>query len=797
MILSFNWLKEFLPELKKSPDDVAALLTRHSFETTVQKKIAIDPAIQVVRVIALEPHPNADRLQLVTVETGEGTVRVVCGATNMKVGDLVPYAPPGAHVQNEEGATIPVAEATIRGIKSPGMLNSLRELGLASLHSGLFVLPPDTLVGSPLNTHITNDVLLEADITPNRAHDALSHRGVAQEIARLLNLPLQEPETIDVTTVPVLEGWTFTAPTQVPQYLGASLTNVALGASPLWIQTRLLAVGMRPINNVVDITNYVMLESGNPMHAFDAQALPGHALGARFARDNERMVTLDGEERLVTPEVLLITSNDIPIAIAGVMGGAASQINDTTTTLLLEAATFDSSAISRATQSLGLTTESSQRFIKGLPQTLAAAAFARALYLLQAHAGATLEGMLKLHIQPVTPTVISFDPTAVTRLSGITWEATEAARALEVIGATIVQEDALQWRVTVPAERLDLTGEHDLVEEVIRINGIEKIPARTAMPTDTEVAPLPDQVRLREYIREYLVQRGFTETYNYSFEDTVTAQALHLLDKEALELSNPIAPEYSHLRTSLLPGLLRQLAGNRDELKKPFSRQEKALFEVGKVYRQGNGGQVAGVIEEEHVAGVSVALSESDTLLKELLEALGVRELHTTDNTITIGERVVGNLYAINARQHTFLKKMPPQIVGFALNLTLLQKADVLPPHDWEPAVPPLTGLYRAPSKFPTVFRDISVLVDPAITVEQVENIIERVGGELVTEVELFDVYDAAADRTATTETPQKSLSFHVSFQAPDRTLTTEEVATRHNAIVAALYEELSAESRE
>lgn len=633
MRLLHSWLKEYLPELDKSAEDVAELLTLHSFETVVARKIAIHPSIITVKVEQVDPHPNADRLKLATVTDGQKQIQVVCGATNYQVGDIVPYSPPGAEVFDEEGKKFTVKEATIRGQVSPGMLNSPRELGLGEWHVGLWVLPADTPLGTPLNQLLPDDTILEADITPNRAHDCLSHRGVAREIAALLKLSLIPSPQMGLPAELVGRGQgegvsddykiSITDPTLAPRYMAAVIDNLTVKPSPLTMQFRLLAAGTHPINNLVDITNYVMFELGQPVHLFDRNTLPGKTVGVRAAKSGETITDFDNIEYTLSPENVVITVDDKVVALAGITGALNTGITAKTTHGLLEVANFHPYAIQKSARAVNIRTEASARFVKGLDPNLAAEAQARCLALLQELATGTVVQVLDNYPSPFTPPTISFRPTRPAQLAGTKITKSAAKDALEQLRC-VVNEQGDTWFVTPPSDRLDLTGEHDLVEEIIRLHGLSNI--KSLYPEQVQRVEGPEQLTLKEKLRDELVKIGFIEVYNYSFETELIAQAFGLINDQSLKLSNPVAPEQAHLRQSLVPRLIENVVTNKAEWRKRTSDYSRALFEISTVFKKGDGGVVPGVLEEDRLAGITL-----DVPLKAVIAALNT----VFGNTIT------------------------------------------------------------------------------------------------------------------------------------------------------------------
>lgn len=618
MRLLYSWLKEFLPDLNKSAEEVAGLITMHSFETIVAQKIAIHPAIITVKVEQIDPHPNADRLKLATVTDGQKPIQVVCGATNYKIGDVVPYSPPGAEVFNEEGQTFMVKKTKIRGIVSPGMLNSPRELGLGDWHIGLWVLPADTPLGQPLNHLLPDDAILEADITPNRAHDCLSHRGVAREIAALLNLNIVEPLRPTVN-IPGTGDYKISIAdsTLAPRYMASLVDNLIIKPSPLIMQYRLLAAGTHPINNLVDITNYVLFELGQPVHLFDRDSLPGHTIGVRLAQPGEKLIDFDHIKHQLSPENVVITAGDKVVALAGITGDIRTGITEKTTRGVLEVANFYPFAIQKSSQAVNLRTEASSRFAKGIDPNLASVAQARCLQLLEELAGGRVMQSLDSSPQPFTPPSISFQPDRPAAVAGAAITHDAARTALQRLRCVIDEKNKL-WQVTPPTDRLDLIGEHDLVEEVIRLHGLRNIPS--VPPLLRHQPSLPPLLVLTEKIRDELIKIGFVEVYNYSFEDKLIAQAFGLINDQSLRLNNPVAPEQAYLRQSLLPCLIENVVTNKAEWRQRTSQYSRALFEIGTVFTKSDGGIVPGVVEEYRLAGLThdVPLSAVVTALQTI-----------------------------------------------------------------------------------------------------------------------------------------------------------------------------------
>lgn len=787
MNLSYNWLKEFLPDLSLAPEDLAQLLTLHSFETNILKEISLDPGLRVVKIIKIEPHPRADRLRLVTLTDGSRETRVVCGANNINEGDVVPYAPPGSSVLDENGNPFCIQDINIRGERSPGMLTSVRELGLGTDHGGIWILPSDVPLGDALCKLVPQDFILMSDITPNRSHDCMSHFGVAREIAALTQISIREfsEETLEKTREDADIELSID-PTGTPRYMALVIDGVRNGVSPLWMQVRLLQIGARPISAAVDITNYVMFEVGNPSHVFDREKLPGNIIGVRPANKNEHISLLDGMTYHVPEQALVITSNDVPVALAGIMGGVSTQVTPATQRLLVEIANFDAHTISRARAKLHLMTEASARFTRGLDAHLVAFAASRVATLMRAICGADVKEVLDHYPAPKAGAVICLSVNKASKIAGMKITLEQQSAILQRLRCS-VKESGNSLVVEPPTDRLDLEGEHDLVEEIVRMIGLETIPQ--AQLRELHAIAQPQAIVQREQIRDFLVSLGFTETYTFSFEPENFVHFFQEEDDTAmspLHVKNPPSPEMGTLRRSLLPGIANHMAGNTALLYRKRSVTERALFEIGHVYgrQRTNEQRVPGVQEDLCVAGMFVGTAHDATMIVErIFQKLGVKHdkkgIH-----VRVGQLSADGVRAIHARMPVaffeinldeLIRRVPPSSVAPSVSLKDIRSDDV--------------RRYVPVSSFPSVVRDVSLVVDHRIAPEKVIELISRTGSDLVTDLELFDEY-------ALKEKSQKSLAFHIEYQAVDRTLTDKEVNEVHERILRSLQEELRARIR-
>ena len=568
MKVSLNWLKSYVP-LDAAVDEVVHAITFLGFEVEGVARTGVPPLRDVVvgEVLTREKHPNADKLTVCTVDVGPagGVKTIVCGAPNHQVGDRVPVALPGAVLPGD----VVIKQSRIRGQLSDGMMCSPDELGLGGEHSGLLILEGRPALGTPINEVLPpGDVVFDLEITPNRP-DGLCHLGVARELAawfrrdlaypplKFTGLPARAPERRDLLSDVVVE-----AGEDCPLYTAHLITGVKIGPSPAWLRERLAAVGLRPINNVVDVGNYVMLETGQPVHAFDAKKIGGGRLVIRAAHAGEKLVTLDGKERVLTPRMLVIADAAKALVIAGIMGGANAEVDDTTTDLVLEVAYFKPAAIRWTARKLGLSTDSSYRYERGVdPHTLLEDAHRTIDLILETAGGQVVGPFFKVGEERPWKSEITLTPDFVRRQLGFPVADAEMKDALEALELPIVRDELTgdgrpQWTVAVPSWRGDLDRPVDLVEEILRLYGTDRIPPATVMMPGYlgEDAPV---VVFNRKVADYLVGQHFHECVNYTLRSAAeTGRWVSATCAQELALANPFVEDQSHLRPSLLSGLL-------------------------------------------------------------------------------------------------------------------------------------------------------------------------------------------------------------------------------------------------
>ncbi len=802
MRVSLKWLAEYV-DVTLPPKELAHKLTMAGLEVENVERVGgewDEQLITIGRVLAVDRHPNADRLRLATVDYGaEQSMTVACGAPNVAAGQKIAFARAGAKlIDGHTGKPAELKPAKIRGVESAGMVCSERELGLSDEHEGILVLPDDAPVGTPLAQYL-GDAILNIDLKPNRP-DGLAMVGVAREVAALTSVTLREPShTFEESDSPVAEKASveIADPDLCFRYVAAVIEDVKIGPSPSWMQQRLLAAGMRPINNIVDITNYVMLELGQPLHAFDYTKLSGGKIVVRRARENERMTTLDGVERALTPETLVIADAKAPVAIAGVMGGENSEVRENTTTILLESATFHPVSIRRSAARFKLRSEASTRFEKTLHPELALVAARRAAKLLVEIAGGrALHGFVDVYPEPWQEVRVDVTRKRLQQVLGIDLSTSSVRHALTSLGLGCLWEPPDSYHVRVPYWRTDVHIPDDVAEEVARIVGYEQIPTKGLGGEIPAQEPQPRR-ELRERLRDALAAAGMQEVITYSLTTLDALQQVvapeELATYPPMRVVYPVSADHEYLRPVLRASLLQTLAANIRQ-----HEGEIALFEAARAFLTEPGSPPQ---EQEHITGVVAGRREdrwghaSDEPV-DIFDAKGYVEaaLHTIglsaafqESTayglvpgrtaeITIDGRRAGTIGQVHARVAAHFD-IDSEVYLFELVVDELL-----------PFVSPVRRVASV-SRFPPVVQDIALVVDKQLAAERVRSIIAQ--HELVVAAQVFDVYEG--DRIPA---GKKSLAFSVTYQSPERTLTDDDVAKAQRAILARLKNEAGAELR-
>jgi phenylalanyl-tRNA synthetase beta chain len=834
MKVSLKWLRDYV-DVSLTADEIARRLTMAGIEVEgIHHVGAAWDNVWVARIESIERHPNADRLTLVTADYGQGRrTRVVTGATNIKEGDVVPLGLIGTRYR--DGHSSPPVErvlqpSNMRGIQSEGMVMSGFELGLSDDHSGIMVLPPETPVGVPL-AEAVGDTVIELDLKGRS--DCLAMVGVAREVAALtgaagLRVPRSEPKpsrarrTDEPVTIEIED------PRLCRRFVGILLKNVSIGPSPGWMQERLQAAGMRPINTVVDITNFVMLEWGQPLHAYDYDAVRGGRLIARPARAGERLLTLAEErpEIELTPDHLIIADAERPVGLAGVIGGADSEVTEKTTSILLEAATFDPVSIRRTARAvLARPTEASRRFERGVPPENAMLGALRAASLMLELAGAELVGEpVDTFPAPSQRAPIDLPLTELPRLLGVEYAPETVAAVFDRLGFSYERRNGA-FVVTPPAWRVDIERPADLVEEVARIDGYDKIP--TTIMRGTPPLPVPNRPLIwEEAVRDVLVAAGFAEVIVYPWtnerhlslvpraDDAAADQKLaHLVDARIaphvtpVRIANPANRDQDVMRTAALPGLLQTLAENLRH-----AARDALLFELGRIYVPRAGDlpeerRVLTAVTGEWRSGEGLAPTAADFFyVKAIAEAVLARLGISGHGYVPLRHPALHAYRAasivLNHRPESAGKKpvLPEEVLGFVAELDAETTArfDVSQrcyavALDLDRLIQHATSerTFQPLPRTPAVREDLSFFVAADLPAERVVASIRRAGAPLVESVDVADVYAGHGVPDG-----QISLTFSLAYRAADRTLTSDEVGAVRQKIVQLVERQTGAKLR-
>ena len=797
MIVTYNWLKEFV-DFDLSPDALADLLTMIGLEVEGVQKVGADLDEVVVAIVREKAqHPNADKLSLCQVDNGKEVLTIVCGAQNFKAGDMVALAQIGAVLPGD----FRIKRSKIRGSESFGMLCSEKELGLADESEGIMILPPGLPLGTPAFEALgLKDVIFEIGLTPNRA-DCLSVIGVAREIAAMLGQKVKYPTYDVVETGPAIDSVARISIRDTdlcPRYMARYLTGCTIGPSPSWMVNRLNAVGIRSINNVVDITNYVLLEYGHPLHAFDYRLLAGGAVIVERAADGEKFVTLDEQERALVNQDLTIRDAEKAIALAGIMGGENSEISDSTTEILLESAYFEPSAVRRTARRLGMHTEASHRFERGADISILPRALDRAATLIAELTGGKLAvGSIDVYPMPVQPRVISVRLERIASILGIEIPLDDVKRIFHNLEFAVLCPESGILHVTVPTYRVDIEREIDLIEEVARLNGYENIPVTMPKIRAFSDRPSPHQV-LERKLRELFVAHGLSEVITYSFVNPSVFSKI-LLDendprRNPVKVLNPLSEDQAVMRTTLLPGLLDVTARNLS-----FRLMDVQVFEMRRIYLPCEGNELP--VEPVYAAGILTGLRNPESwnqkaepldfydvkgMLENVFETLGisgvlfeVRDLEAYYHpgkacSVYSGKDRVGSFGEIHPtvqESYGIEKNLYYFELNFEKLLSLCSEVTSVSP----------------PPRYPDTFRDIAMLVQDEM---ETGTVLDCIRGNKITEienVELFDLYKGPGIPEGL-----KSIAIRIRYRSPERTLTDEEVNRLQDQVVQNILKKIN-----
>ncbi|NEP12122.1 MAG: phenylalanine--tRNA ligase subunit beta [Symploca sp. SIO2C1] len=832
MRISLNWLRE-LVEVTATPEELAETLTIAGFEVEdIEDRRLFADGVVVGKVLNVEPHPNADRLRVCQVDIGDvsGSLNIVCGAANVVTGAYVPVATVGTYLPIID---VKIRASKLRGVRSEGMICSLTELGLEKESPGIYIFEEENLqLGSDVRPLLgLTDVILDLTATANRA-DALSMVGIAREVAALTGVSFRLPEIPDksIASESGSLNLKITESQACPAYIGTVIEELKIAPSPEWLQRRLQDAGVRPINNVVDVTNYVLLEWGQPLHAFDRECLQTVAggesltIGVRFAKSGESLQTLDSQTRNLQPQTLLITANDQPVALAGVMGSEATEVHDGTDNIVLEAALFEPVAIRRSARSQGLRTEASARYERGVNQVELDLACKRAIALITELAGgrATSQKIadyrtdpsssvhsIELRLERVnqilgpvdlgeeTGEILPEDVEKILcalgcKLTPLGSDRVTAASPTSQQKGSLVDSNSAQWMVTVPPYRhRDLEREIDLIEEIARLYGYDKF--CDDLPQKTELGYLSLEEILTRQLREAFRAAGLTELVHYSLVKPE--------DEQQICLANPLLTEYSALRTDLLSGLIDAFQYNLEQGNSTLNG-----FEIGRVFWR----EEEGLAEADAIAGIlggdptegrwlkggqesPMSWYEAKGILESVFQRLSLSVEYQPDRsdprlhpgrTASLwlqGERLgkFGQLHPQLRSQ----RDLPEAVYLFEIDLEVLLDS-------WE-RDEKLTPRFKQYSTFPAADRDLAFFAPVNVSVAEVERATLKVGSQLLESVYLFDEYQGESVPEG-----QRSLAFRLVYRASDRTLTDKEVEQVHQKVRETLVEKFGVSLR-
>lgn len=800
MKFSESWLREWVsPSL--TTEELEAQVTMAGLEVDAVDAVASEfTGIVVGEVVSREQHPDADKLSLCQVSDGSETFQVVCGAANVRVGLKVPFAKIGAVLASEDGKGFKIKKAKLRGVESFGMLCAESEMGMADSSDGLMELASDAPVGQDIREYLSlDDSIIEVDLTPNRA-DCLSVKGLAREVGTLNKIDVTEPSISPVAaSIDTKVAVTLSAADACPKYVGRVLQSINVKAqTPLWMVEKLRRSGIRSIDPIVDVTNFVLLEQGQPMHAFDLSKLDG-GIDVRMAKDQEPLTLLDGQEIKLQADTLVIADQSKALCIAGVMGGEFSGVTTETQDIFLEVAYFNPIAIAGKARNYGLHTDSSHRFERGVDYRLQATAMERATQLILDICGGEAGPVIETVEDSTMPSEVSvvLRASRVTQVLALELPKADITDMLTRLGMGVTETEA-GWSVDVPSYRFDISIEPDLIEEIARIYGYNNLPV--SMPVASLDLEMQDETQTAEQIiKQFWVSRGYQEAITYSFVDP-KVQKLVDPEVDGLALANPISADMGVMRSNLWVGLIKAAEHN-------LNRQQDTvrLFETGlRFVPQANDktSAISGLTQDPVISGLICGsrISKGWTNQAEKVDFYDlkgdVEEMLGLGGQVDIGFEV-GSHPALHPGQCAAVLKGGKKIgLMGALHPELQKQLGIKTPlfvfelllADVMQGVVPS---FEAVSKFPEVSRDLAFIVEESVQWSQVEDIIRQKAGDALTEVTLFDVY-----RGQGIENGSKSLALGLTWQDASRTLNDEEITSWVDNVVAALAEGLKAQLR-
>lgn len=801
MLVSLKWLKDYV-DIDLKAEKLAERLTMSGLEVESVKEIHPEfKGVVTAKIISVKPHPNADKLSLCEVTDGSKKYPVVCGAKNIKAGDVVPLA--------KVGATIPggytIKSSVLRGETSEGMLCSEAELAIGEDATGIMQLPRSMKLGKPLEKALDlEDTVFDISVTPNRA-DCLSVIGIAREVAALTGKKIKMPKVnIKETSenIKSLASVKIIDAELCPRYTARMIKNVKIGHSPVWLKTRLEACGMRAINNIVDVTNFVMLEMGQPLHAFDFRYLEKNKIIVRKSKKNEEFISLDGKSRKLADETLLICDGVKPVAIGGIMGGLNSEVKEDTETILLESAYFNPVSIRRSARKLAMPTEAAFRFERGIDPEGVVKALNRATQLIAELAGGSI---CKNYIDEYPKKInqiknIKLRLDQVRKITGTRISATEVTKILRSLGMKVTQSGKGKYLVTPLTARVDITREIDLIEEIIRIYGFDRVPASLPNVSVGELLP-NSRLKLEEDIRKVMNGMGFSEVINYSFISPASVDSLLLPAADErlnlVKINNPLTEEQSVMRPTIITGLL-------DTLKKNINNgyANLKIFELGRSFIHDKDGKLpkernmfAGLISGKKTENLwdyksNVDFYDLKGCLENIFYALKLENVTFKADVVDTllhpgkacsvlsGNALLGYMGEIHPH---ILDKVDLKQAAYVFEINI----DILEEHLKDKIT------YRDFSKFPAITRDVAFIVSRDLEVDYIFNIISSFKEDLLENVEIFDIYEGKGILENA-----KSVGLRFSYRSAKRTLTDGEANIIHDKIIRSIVDVTKAKIR-
>ncbi len=796
MKYSYKWLKE-LSGTKKSPEEVAQVLIKHSFEVEeiVYQNKGLDNVV-VGKVLEVKKHPNADKLNVAKVDIGDEILEIVCGAKNLEVDQKVPVAKVGAVLPTEDGEGFKIKKSKIRGVESRGMICAEDELGIGKDSQGIMVLSTGAKIGEDFAlSYGLDDVILDIDVLPNRGHDALSHRAMAAEIASLEGRAPQKIEKKDYSAKDCKNISLEIKSDKCFRYASIFFDNLEIGESPKWMQNRLKSLGINPKNLIVDISNYVMLETGQPTHAYSAKFLSGDDsfnFIVKNSKEGQELELLNDEILQLSNSDLVIECNGKSVALAGVMGGKQSAVSLEDKSVVFEIASFDYATIRKTKTRYNLQTDAAYRFERDIDPNLIDLAISRIVELVSELTTSEFKCLRDIYPKKIESWIVELRKNQIERLLGIEIENTEIIKILESIGVG-VREKANLYECKIPTVRRDLRQEADLIEEIGRIYGYDKILPKPLFES-VELPKINEERIFERETKGYLVYSGFDEVKSYSFYSSSAIETLELDEKMHIKVLNPISKEHSLMRKTLISGVLTACAKNIAN-----SQNNIRIFEIGRIYNQ-NGDDLP-----EEVTNLSILIStpqsdgfqffELKGIIEGYLNSVGIEDIYFDDN-FDLEEK---DFIKLHGSRRALIKLNNGKIIGVLGEITKKtmkffgikkQRATICELDlDLAYANAKKNEKFEALSKFPLVTRDLSMIVESRTKVSEIERIIYEYGSKLLVDVDLFDLY-------INPKTQERSMAFHLIFSHSERTLNAKEVDVIIANIISALEEEGDAQVR-